>query len=84
MRETRWNHKSRNCHKLWYYPQIFGADARIRTAGLRFTKPLLYQLSYAGTGPILLPVSLAQRNPPDPGATGIRSRPPPALKRPET
>ena len=38
-----------------------GADARIRTADLRFTKPLLCQLSYAGNGPILLLVSLPFR-----------------------
>src|SRR5579875_2200039 len=28
-----------------------GADGRTRTGDLRFTKPLLYQLSYVGTGP---------------------------------
>ena len=28
----------------------YGAGTRTRTADLRFTKPLLYQLSYAGTG----------------------------------
>ena len=27
---------------------MFGAGTRIRTADLRFTKPLLYQLSYTG------------------------------------
>jgi hypothetical protein len=27
---------------------VFGAGTRIRTADLRFTKPLLYQLSYTG------------------------------------
>jgi hypothetical protein len=29
---------------------LAGADARIRTEDLRFTKPLLYQLSYVGLG----------------------------------
>lgn len=30
---------------------MFGADGRSRTDGLRFTKALLYQLSYIGTRP---------------------------------
>ena len=29
-------------------PRVFGAGARSRTRDLRFTKPLLYQLSYTG------------------------------------
>ena len=29
-------------------PCLCGADARARTGDLRFTKPLLYQLSYVG------------------------------------
>ena len=33
---------------------IYGADTRIRTADLRFTKPLLCQLSYAGVGKAIL------------------------------
>ena len=30
------------------FPKENGADARARTGDLRFTKPLLYQLSYVG------------------------------------
>lgn len=35
-----------------------GAGTRIRTADPRFTKPLLYPLSYAGNGAILLLAAL--------------------------
>lgn len=35
-----------------------GAGTRTRTADLRFTKPLLYRLSYAGNGTILTGVAL--------------------------
>ena len=31
-----------------YGARFFGAGTRTRTADLRFTKPLLYQLSYTG------------------------------------
>jgi hypothetical protein len=31
-------------------PKLKGADDGIRTRDLRFTKPLLYQLSYVGAG----------------------------------
>ncbi len=30
------------------FPRKFGADGQTRTADRRFTKPLLYQLSYVG------------------------------------
>ena len=37
----------------WQLRKLFGAgaDDGIRTRDLRFTKPLLYQLSYVGAGP---------------------------------
>src|SRR4051794_4478639 len=39
--------------------RLFGAGTRGRTRDLRFTKPLLYQLSYAGTEEIVAPDSIA-------------------------
>ena len=33
-----------------YYMRIYGAHRETRTPDLRFTKPLLYQLSYVGIG----------------------------------
>ena len=49
-----------------------GAGERIRTPDQRFTKPLLYQLSYAGNGAILLLVALRQRELRASGAAKVR------------
>jgi len=48
-----WTNPRLICDRL-YEPVKNGAENRIRTDDLRFTKPLLYQLSYPGKGSIVL------------------------------